>query len=164
MATLHSAEASSSHDFAGWVRIGDAASQAGQWPSAADAYQHAAALHPDNANIVDKWGVALYRAGNPAQAVEVLQRGLQLNPDSSFVRQALAGALASMNRFEDSNAQLHRILQMNPSWEHADQVYLTLGANAERSGDTQTAIREYKQALALNPSLDYAIKRLAALK
>jgi len=164
LATLHSAEASSSHDFAGWVRIGDAASQAGQWPSAADAYQHAAALHPDNANIVDKWGVALYRAGNPAQAVEVLQRGLQLNPDSSFVRQALAGALASMNRFEDSNAQLHRILQMNPSWEHADQVYLTLGANAERSGDTQTAIREYKQALALNPSLDYAIKRLAALK
>ena len=53
---------------------------------------------------------------------------------------------------------------MNPSWEHADQVHLTLGANAERSGDTQTAIREYKQALALNPSLDYALKRLATLK
>ena len=86
-----------------------------------------------------------------------------MNPDSSFVRQALAGALASLNRFEDSNAQLHKILQMNPSWDHADQVHLTLGANAERSGDTQTAIREYRQALALNPSLDYAIKRLAAL-
>ena len=161
---LHSAEASNSHDFAGWVRIGDAASQAGQWPSAADAYQHAAALRPENANVVDKWGVALYRAGNPAQAVEVLQRGLQMNPDSSFVRQALAGALASLNRFDDSNAQLHKILQLNPTWEHADQVHLTLGANAERSGDLQTAIREYKQALALNPSLDFATKRLAALK
>lgn len=164
LATLHSAEASTAHDFAGWVRLGDAASQAGQWQRAADAYQHAAALHPDNANIVDKWGVALYRAGNPAQAVEVLERALQLKPDSSFVRQALAGALASMNRLQDSNAQLHKILQLDPSWEHADQVHLTLGANAERSGDTQTAIREYRQALALNPSLDYAIKRLAALK
>jgi protein O-mannosyl-transferase len=160
---LHSAEASNSHDFAGWVRIGDAASQAGQWPGAADAYQHAAALHPDNANVVDKWGVALYRAGNPAQAVEVLQRGLRLNPDSSFVRQALAGALASLNRLDDSNAQLHKILQTNPTWEHADQVHLTLAVNAERSGDPQTAIREYKQALALNPSLDFAIKRLAAM-
>ncbi|HET7109047.1 MAG TPA: tetratricopeptide repeat protein [Candidatus Acidoferrum sp.] len=164
LASLRTAEASSSHDFAGWVRIGDAASRAGQWPGAADAYQHAAALHPDNANIVDKWGVALYRAGSPAQSVEVLQRGLQLNPDSTFVRQALAGALASLNRLDDSNAQLHKILQMNPSWEHADQVHLTLGANAERSGDTQTAIREYRQALALNPSLDFAAKRLAALR
>jgi tetratricopeptide (TPR) repeat protein len=161
---LHSAEASSSHDFPGWVRIGDAASQAGQWPSAADAYQHAAALRPENSNVVDKWGVALYRAGNPAQAVEVLERGLQLNPNSSFVRQVLAGALASLNRFDDSNAQLHKILQLDPKWEHADQVHLTLGANAERSGDTQTAVREYQQALALNPSLDYAIKRLAALR
>jgi tetratricopeptide (TPR) repeat protein len=164
LATLHSAEASASHDFASWVRIGDAASQAGQWPSAADAYQHAAALHPENANVVEKWGVALYRAGNPAQAVEVLERGLQMNPDSSFVRQTLAGALASLNRFQDSNAQLHKILQLDPAWQHADQVHLTLGSNAERSGDTQTAIREYQQALALNPSLDYAIKRLAALK
>ena len=164
VATLHSAEASASHDFAGWAHLGDAASQAGQWPSAADAYQHAAALHPDNANVVYKWGVALYRAGNPAQAVEVLERGLQLDPGSSFARQALAGALASLNRFQDSNAQLRKILQLDPNWQHADQVHLTLGANAERSGDPQTAIREYKQALALNPSLDYAIKRLAALK
>ena len=164
LASLHSVETSAPHDFAGWVRIGDAASQAGQWPSAADAYRHASALRPENANVVDKWGVALYRAGNPAQAVEVLQRGLQLNPDSSFVRQALAGALASLNRLDDSNAQLHKILQMNPSWEHADQVHLTLGANAERSGDPQTAIREYQRALSLNPSLDFAAKRLAALK
>ena len=163
-ATLHSAEASTPRDFAGWVRLGDSASQAGQWSRAADAYQHAAAFHPDNANIVDKWGVALYRAGDAAQAVEVLQRGLNLNPDSAFVRQVLAGALASLNRLQDSNAQLHKILQANPTWEHADQVHLTLAVNAERSGDPQTAIREYQQALALNPSLDYAIKRLAALK
>jgi tetratricopeptide (TPR) repeat protein len=75
----------------------------------------------------------------------------------------LAGALASLNRFDDSNAQLHKILQLAPNWEHADQVHLTLGVNAERSGNPQTAIQEYRQALALNPSLDYATKRLAAL-
>jgi tetratricopeptide (TPR) repeat protein len=164
LTTFHSAEASTPGDFAGWVRQGDSASQAGQWPRAAGAYQHAASLHPDNSNIVDKWGVALYRAGNPAQAVEILERGLQLNPDPLFVRQVLAGALASLNRLDDSNAQLHKILQHDPAWEHADQVHLTLGVNAEKSGNPQTAIREYKQALALNPSLEYAIKRLAALK
>ena len=151
-------------DFNALVRLGDSASQAGDWQRAAQVFERASALRPDSAVVLDKWGIALQHTGNSARAAEILQRAVELEPNSLYIRQALAGALASANRLADSTAQLHKILQMNSSWQHADQVHLALGANAERSGDPQTAIREYKQALALNPTLDYAIKRLAALK
>ena len=45
----------------------------------------------------------------------------------------------------------------------ADQVHLALAVNAEKSGDRTAAVQEYQRALALNPSLDFASKRLVAL-
>lgn len=151
-------------DFNALVRIGDSASQARQWQSAAQAFERASALQPDNSAILDKWGISLQASGDPAKAADVLQRAVQHQPDSLYIRQALAGALAGANRLADSNAQLHKILLTNAAWEHADQVHLALAVNAEKSNDRPTAIQEYRQALALNPSLDYATKRLAALK
>lgn len=150
-------------DFNALARLGDAASQAGQWQSAAQAFERASALRPDNATILDKWGVSLQYAGDPSRAVQVLQRAVKLQPDSLYIRQALATALAGSDRFADSTVQLRKILQVNPTWERADQVHLALGVNAEKSGDRFTAAQEYQRALALNPSLDFATKRLAAL-
>ncbi len=150
-------------DFAAWVRLGDASGQAGQWQRAAEAFQHAATLQPANVLVLDKWGISLQRAGNSAQAVEVLQRALRRQPDDLLIRQSLASALAGANRLADSSAQLRKILEMNPTWEHADQVYFALGANLERSGDNSAAAEEYRRALSLNPALDPARQRLAAL-
>lgn len=152
-----------SHDFAGWVRLGDSSSKAGQWPRAAQAYQQAAALQPANATILDKWGVSLLRAGDSTRAIEALRRAVQAQPDSLFIRQALASAFFASNRFADSSAELRKILQANANWEHADQVHLALAVNAEKSGDASTAVQEYQRALSLNPSLDLARQRLAAL-
>lgn len=150
-------------DFNALVRLGDAASKAGQWQRAAQAFDRASALHPENAVILDKWGISLQYSGDSTHAVEVLERALRIQPDSLFVRQALAGALAGSNRVADSTAELHKILQMNPAWEHSDQVHLALAINAEKSGDRATAVQEYQRAIALNPSLDFATKRLIAL-
>ena len=162
-AALQSIANTDRRDFAALVRLGDAASQVGQWQRAAQAFERASSLRPANPTILDKWGVSLQYAGDPARAVEVLQRAVQLQPDSLYIRQALASALAGSNRFAESSAQLRKILQFNPAWERADQVHLGLGANAEKSGDRTTAIQEYQRALALNPTLDFATKRLIAL-
>ena len=137
--------------------------QVGQWQRAAQAFERASALRPSNATILDKWGVSLQYEGDPARAVEVLQRAVQLQPDSLYMRQALATALAGSSRFAESSAQLRKILQLNPAWERADQVHLALGVDSEKSGDRTTAIQEYQRALALNPTLDFATKRLVAL-
>jgi len=160
---LQSAADRAPNDFAAWIRLGDASGQAHQWQRAANAFQHAAKLQPANVLVLDKWGISLQRAGDSAHAVEVLQRALQLQPDSLVMRQSLASALASANRLADSNSQLHKILQLDPNWEHADQVHFALGANFERSGATASATEEYQRALALNPALDPARQRLAAL-
>jgi tetratricopeptide (TPR) repeat protein len=151
-------------DFHALVRLGDAASQARQWQRAAHAFERASALQPENSAVLDKWGISLQASGDAARAAEVLQRAVQLQPDSLYIRQAFAGALAGANRIADSSTQLHKILQMNPTWEHTDQVHLALAVNAEKANDRSTAIQEYQRALALNPSLDFATKRLAALK
>ncbi len=163
LASLHSAETAHPHDFASWVHLGDVSSQAGQWPRAAAAYESAAALQPANATVLDKWGVSLLRTGDSSHAVDVLQRAVQAQPDSLYIRQALASALAASNHLARSSAQLRNILQMNPTWEHADQVHFALGANLERSGDNSAAAEEYRRALSLNPALDPARQRLAAL-
>lgn len=163
-ASEQSASGSDPHDFASWVHLGDAAFLAGQWPRAAQAFQHAAELRPSNALVVGKWGIALQRSGDSAQAVEVLRRALQLQPGQLLLRQSLAAVLAGSNQLADSNAQLHKILEVNPSWEHADQVHLALGLNLEKSGDPAGAVQEYQRALALNPSLQPAAQRLAALR
>jgi protein O-mannosyl-transferase len=161
--SLRSVEASTSHDFASWVRLGDTASQAGQWQRAAQAFERASALQPSNPIVLDKWAVSLQYAGDPVRAIEILKRAVQLQPDSLSIRQALASALAGSNHLADSTAQLHKILQLNPTWEHTDQVHLALAVNAEKSGDRTAAVQEYQRALALNPSLDFATKRLVAL-
>jgi len=150
-------------DFAAWIRLGDAAGQAGQWQRSADAFQHAAALQPANLLVLDKWGIALQRAGKSAQAVGVLERALQRQPDALLIRQSLAAALAGDNRLPEANAQLRRILELNPTWEHADQVHFALAVNLERSGSPSSAAEEYQRALAINPALDPARQRLAAL-
>ncbi len=161
--SLRSAITTNPRDFSAWAHLGDIASQQNQWPQAAEDYEHAAALQPSNATILDKWGVALLRIGEAARAVEVLQRAINAQPDSLYIRQALASALATSNRLSDSSAELHKILDTNPHWEHADQVRLALAVNAEKSGDLLTATQEYQRALALNPSLDFARQRLAVL-
>ncbi|HUL33939.1 MAG TPA: tetratricopeptide repeat protein [Candidatus Eisenbacteria bacterium] len=163
VSSLQSTLAANPRDFSAWAHLGDTASQSNQWPQAADAYEHAAALQPQNATVLGKWGMSLLRMNEWARAADILQRAVNAQPDSLLIRQLLAGALAGSNRLTESTAELHKILQMNPRWEHADQVHLTLGSNAERSGDFVTATQEYQRALALNPSLTMATQRLAAL-
>jgi len=162
-ADLQSTVAANPHDFSAWAHLGDVSSQANHWPQAAEAYEHAAALQPGNATILDKWGVSLLRVGDSARAAEVLQRALQAQPDSLYIRQALAGALAGSNHLAESSAELQKILQVNPNWDHADQVHFALASNAERAGDFTTATQEYQRALAINPALSAASQRLAAL-
>ena len=162
-ASLNISEATTPRDFAGWVHLGDTSSQAGQWPRAAEAYEHAAALQPANATVLDKWGISLLRTGDASRAIEILQRAVEAQPDSLYIRQGLASALASSNHLAESTAQFQNILQMNPKWEHADQVHLALGLNAEKFGDPAAAAREYQRALDLNPSLTLARQHLLAL-
>ena len=151
------------HDLAGWVHLGDVLSQSGDWQRAGHAYAQAATLQPSNAGILDKWGVSLLRAGDSVHASEVLQHAIEAQPDSLLTRQALAAALANSHRLSDSSAELQKILQLNPKWQHADQVHLALALNAERAGDSSAAVLEYQRALSLNPKLDVARQRLAAL-
>ncbi len=163
LASLQSATSRDPRDFACWVQLGDTSSQAGQWPRAAEAYEHAATLQPANATVLDKWGISLLRTGDASRAIEILQRAVEAQPDSLYIRQGLASALASSNRLAESTAQFQNILQMNPKWEHADQVHLALGLNAEKFGDPAAAAREYQRALDLNPSLTLARQHLLAL-
>jgi protein O-mannosyl-transferase len=163
LASLQTVEPGNPQDFTGWIHLGDASSLKGQWTQAARAYEHAAALQPGNGTVLEKWGVALLSSGDSARAVDVLQNALQVQPGALYTRHALASALAASNHLAESTAQFYKILQLNPTWEHADQVHLALGLNAEKSGDPATAIHEYQRALALNPSLTLARQHLQTL-
>ena len=150
-------------DLAVSIRLGDAASQAGDWKAAANAFRIAVALKPENPTLQYKLGISENQRGDFPAAVSAFQAAVKIKPDFTLARQGLAGALSRAGRFGDSNIELQRILREQPQWEHADQVHVNLAANYERLGDRTSAIMEYKQTLELNPNFDAARQRLQAL-
>lgn len=150
-------------DTSALIRQGDAFAQAKQWPQAADAFDHAAQARPNDFAILSKWGMSLQGAGNHAQAIPVLTRALALQPSSIIARQSLANSFSALNRFPDAIHEWQELLRLNPSMDHADQVHLFIAMNFEKAGNPAAALAEYRQALQINPRLQAAQKRIAAL-
>lgn len=145
------------------IPLGDAYAHAGLWPQAADVYQRAAQLRPNDATVLIKWGIALQKVNNQTEAVTVITRAVTLVPSSTILRQTLANSLFALGRFPEVLRECQEILRLDPRMDHADQVHLSMALTYEKMGNPAAALAEYRQALQLNPQLDAAQKRIAAL-
>lgn len=88
-----------------------------------------------------------------AEAVEAAEQTLGIDPEDTTAINLRAFALRQMGRGEVSEAELHGALRLAP--EDAT-THANLGWNHLRSGNRDEAMRHFREALRLDPELDWA--------
>jgi len=86
-------------------------------------------------------------------ALDFANEGLNINPKSTFCLNARATALTKLNRKDEVVDTISDLLNDNPenAYSHANAGWSYLENN-----DTKKALTHFKQALQLNPNLEYA--------
>ncbi|MGH7116263.1 MAG: tetratricopeptide repeat protein, partial [Stellaceae bacterium] len=120
VARLASELQSSPNDLAGWLRLARAYGVMGDRDKAADAYDHAAALDPKNADI-PRQEVDVLLAGQPLQTplsprvVALLQRIQALSPDDPETLWYLGLAAAQAHQPDQATRYWQRLLAALPA-------------------------------------------------
>ena len=105
-------------------------------------------------------GAAL-RAGRPKDAEAVLRPLLEKNPDDYHVAEVMAQALLARGAAVEAVGLAQRIVKKRPK---RASYRVLLGDALRRAGDEPSAKLAYKEALALDPKMREAQKRLKSRK
>jgi tetratricopeptide (TPR) repeat protein len=76
----------------GWKAMALLYEQGGDWPQAAQAYEAATALDPQDATVRYKSGFCWLEAGQPGKAIEALEAAAELAPDQRLIQLSLGRA------------------------------------------------------------------------
>jgi tetratricopeptide (TPR) repeat protein len=101
-----------------WVERGE------RLPEARRMLERAVELRPNDGNIVDSLGWALFRMGDIPGAITALERAVELEPRNSVINDHLGDAYWAAGRQQEARFQWSRALGLEP--EAADQTKITL--------------------------------------
>jgi tetratricopeptide (TPR) repeat protein len=127
---------------------------------ALDAYWHAAALQPKQAEPHLAAGLLLEHENNYAQAEQEYKQALVLDPRSTDAVMGLANIYMRGRRFPEAEEYLRKRLAANVD---SAEVHTQLGRVLAAEGRTDGAIAELQAGLKLAPSDDTAQRDLAAV-
>ncbi|MGK7868941.1 tetratricopeptide repeat protein [Falsiroseomonas sp. E2-1-a20] len=100
-----------------WVERGE------RLPEARQMLERAVALRPNDGNIVDSLGWALFRMGDIPGAIAALERAVELEPRNSVINDHLGDAYWAAGRQQEARFQWSRALGLEP--EAADLAKIT---------------------------------------
>ncbi|WP_158847511.1 tetratricopeptide repeat protein [Algibacter sp. L1A34] len=86
-------------------------------------------------------------------ALNFANEGLRINPKSNFCLNARTTALTKLNRKEEAKSTIENLLEDDPEDAHS---HANVGWSYLEHNDTKKALTHFKEALSLNPNLDYA--------
>ena len=110
-------------------------------------------LHPYNDDSFGQKAYIFLSQKKFEEALESANEGLSINPKSNFCLNARTTALTKLNRKEEAKSSIEYLLQDNPedAYSHANAGWSHLENN-----DVEQAAIHFKEALMLNPNLDFA--------
>jgi len=111
------------------------------------------ALDPYQADYFGFKGILLMDRKKFEEALSAVNEGLQLNPKNATCLNIRARLLTKLNRKEEAEETVEHILHDNAEDDYA---HANVGWVALESGDTEKALHHFKQALQLNPNMQYA--------
>lgn len=133
----------------GWMMLGIALKQIGLAVDALTSMEKAAALSPNNLEVLNNLGNILQDMGRFGEAEATFLKALQVKPNFAEAHSNLGNILKCMGRLSEAEASFQRALQINPNF--ADAHY-NLGNVLKSAGRLDEAEASFRKALQLNPS------------
>jgi Flp pilus assembly protein TadD len=132
-----------------FLRAGMANERTGNYPAAVKAYERGLAVEPDNVELLNSLGFALFQQGKSKEAVVALEKALAVDPKHWKSHNNLALAAIDVGELELAEAHYRESLAIKPQPE----IYNDLGFVLERQGLTEEATEAYRKAIKLEPEL-----------
>jgi YaiO family outer membrane protein len=123
------------------------AKKEGRYTQAAVKFEEAAALQPQNAELLQQWGTVLAFAGTYPKAIEVLERARALDPKNSELRFQLARVRAWNGDYDDARKDFESLIADEPSNEEAHLMLARVMAWSKNFSDAEA---QYKKILAMD--------------
>jgi tetratricopeptide (TPR) repeat protein len=130
-----------------FLRAGSANERTGNYPGAVRAYLRGLDLEPENPDLRNALGWALFQQGKSAEAVAEYRRAVAADPRHYKAHNNAALALIELGELEQAASHFEKSLEAQPSAE----IYSDLGFVVEQLGDSEEAIELYEKALDLDP-------------
>ena len=130
-----------------FLRAGMANERTGNYPGAVRAYQRGLAVAPENVELLNSLGFALFQQGKSEEAVVALEKALAVDPKHWKSHNNLALAAIDLGELEVAEAHYRESLAIKPQ----PAIYNDLGFVLERQGLPDEAAEAYRKALELDP-------------
>jgi Flp pilus assembly protein TadD len=106
-------------------------------------------LRPDNADVLNELGVAVWRQGRHAEAEEIYRKACHLKPDDFRILNNLGLALYNQRRIDEAGDCYRRALQLQPD---AFDAVMNLGIVLSDQGEFDEATVTFEAARRLRPN------------
>ena len=140
-----------------FLRAGMANERTGNYPAAVKAYERGLAVEPENVELLNAKGFALFQQGKSEQAVVSLQKAIEVDPKHWKSHNNMALASVDLGELEVAEAHYRESLAIEPQ----AAIYNDLGFVLARQGLPHEAAEMYRESLELDPDSATAHYNLA---
>lgn len=140
-----------------FLRAGTANERTGDYPGAKRSFRRGLELEPENVDLRNALGWALFQEGNGTEAIAEYERALAVDPENVKANNNIALALTELGQLDQAASHFERSLAVEPKAE----IYSDLGFVLDRQGKGEEAVENYHKALALDPECASAHFNLA---
>jgi tetratricopeptide (TPR) repeat protein len=141
-----------------FLRAGMANERTGDYAGAVRTYMRGLAVEPENAELLNSLGFALFQQGKSQEAVDALEKAVSVDPKHMKAHNNLALAAVDLGELELAEAHYRESLAIEPQ----PAIHNDLGYVLERQGLTEEAVEHYRKALELDETSASAHHNLAA--
>ncbi|HEX7735206.1 MAG TPA: tetratricopeptide repeat protein, partial [Ktedonobacteraceae bacterium] len=140
-----------------WTQKGNTAAEEEDYDTAAEAFQHAVAINPNNARSRYNLALAQQYQGDTEEAIAGYRRAIDLDPELIVAYSNLGNLYGEMGMEEEALETFQQALEYDPD---NDKLYTSVGDAYRQQYLYTDAIQAYRQALILNPDNSQAADSL----
>ena len=140
-----------------FLRAGMANERTGNYADAVQSYLKGLEAEPENVELLNSMGFALFQQGKSEEAIASLEKALKIDPKHYKAHNNMALASIDVGELELAEIHYRESLAIEPQ----ASIYNDLGYVLERQGMADDAFDAYQEALAIDPDSATAHYNLA---